>query len=625
MLNEKKDKRLPIAKLLERKAVFFVMPALLLLAYAPALLHEYGWTDDFSAFFNTKSGINTLGWNIFNASGRPLLGIIVWIAFQLTETVGDFVYLRFIGMIGGILTAWVFYLIWRKSGLGRTLSSCFALLMVLTPAFTVYVGWTICFPYSFAAAISLYAGLVTWEKLGKFKSFYSLFGLILPFSLLFLAETIYQPVVGYFFFPALILSLREPVTKALLYRLVSICAVFCALLGTYYVAYKLSLHFWWEAHWIVQKRTGLTLNILERLILVLQKPLPDGLASWFIFLPKGEYAAIPVIGLLVVGVTILFYRKSQHILIWGLFFIAAFLLIHVPILMTKENYFPYRIFPPLHSMVMMGICLWCFLLSGWFKVSIIKKAPAVIAVILFSIMTHVMLKYNMAKPFEAEITSLQDAFFKSLPDEKPKEILFIMPQWNNRPDFYKFRPKMEYGVSPFSEPWAIKPYLNMLLIKEGIGTYTNPAVDVIPIPQTKHFGKGNLLTLDYGEIFLNGPTPLRPEKEIEESSNHRLLGKMEPLGAEWDWKYSPDLGYVKTHWGNAFEHTHLGKLPILQEENSGFWSEISGIGPCWIQPEIFPIIYSKTENTWLNLSFSFSGFTYTPMKKPMSDHRDDPI
>ena len=126
-------------------------------AFLPCLFFEYGFTDDFAVFGPDRDVWNVDSLKFCAASGRPLYGLVLYLADLWTDSVASFAVLRAFGVVLVALLAVMLFRLMRSLAYGRLVSVAFAMLLLVAPSFQVHVSWAATCPYMFAYMLSVAA------------------------------------------------------------------------------------------------------------------------------------------------------------------------------------------------------------------------------------------------------------------------------------------------------------------------------------------------------------------------------------------------------------------------------------------------------------------------------------
>lgn len=182
---------------LSRGRVFSLFVLVFLVAYSPAYLTHYAYTDDWTnLYWANFDRLSILNWDTL--SGRPVYGIIQYLASFIITSVEKLALLRSVAIILLIFTGYYFYTLSQKYLLMENQAQriTFSLLLCLLPSFQVYIAWASCFPY-IAAILLAGASYRLSVKPGVALR-------LLAVCLLTVAFCIYQPAaMSFTFFAAL--------------------------------------------------------------------------------------------------------------------------------------------------------------------------------------------------------------------------------------------------------------------------------------------------------------------------------------------------------------------------------------------------------------------------------------
>lgn len=131
-----------------------VLWAVLLLAapfavYAPTILHEYGFRDDYSLQEESRATPGSLI-RFTSSYGRPIYGALLVATLQGTDTVSDFKWLRGLSVLLLALVAAATWRILRSAGWTSADAAAAALALAFLPSAQVLAGWAIAWPIAFA-------------------------------------------------------------------------------------------------------------------------------------------------------------------------------------------------------------------------------------------------------------------------------------------------------------------------------------------------------------------------------------------------------------------------------------------------------------------------------------------
>lgn len=150
--------------------------------YWPVLVLEYGYSDDFRHLHRALSADPTFPYNIM-VQGRPLYALALEAAMHWAGSVAGLWKLRALSLVGvGMWLMVCFHLL--KPLLGKFAALAFVVLLGVSPAVQVYVGWAACFQVGWALCFAT-LGWGLFQKSGKLRA-------LLGFLLLLISLCLYQ-------------------------------------------------------------------------------------------------------------------------------------------------------------------------------------------------------------------------------------------------------------------------------------------------------------------------------------------------------------------------------------------------------------------------------------------------
>jgi len=129
--------------------------ALFLTSYHAALTENYGILDDYNDLLSARATPISASYRI--GEGRPLDAVWTRIAYSLATDVEDLRYIRFAGVFGVALLAWIVYLTLAHAGRRKFQAFCLAAVMGLSLPFQVYAAWATTSNFAFSALLSALA------------------------------------------------------------------------------------------------------------------------------------------------------------------------------------------------------------------------------------------------------------------------------------------------------------------------------------------------------------------------------------------------------------------------------------------------------------------------------------
>ncbi len=124
--------------------------------YAPLAGQRSAWSDDLPLLVD-KSGI--VGQSVDD--GRPVLALVNWLVLGSTDTIGQLVLPRLLGVLGIALFVGYMTRVFRNSGWSSWTSALLACSVGLLPPFYGYAGWATAFSYPWLVLMGAWSGS-TW-------------------------------------------------------------------------------------------------------------------------------------------------------------------------------------------------------------------------------------------------------------------------------------------------------------------------------------------------------------------------------------------------------------------------------------------------------------------------------
>lgn len=528
----------------------------------PSLTLEYGMTDDYPRLV-----VLPLGWVDFWSSdltrdGRILSTPFILGGFSAAETVENLKFLRILGWLFALAFSFILLRHFLAEGFDSLTSLFLSVLIGLSPAFIVFMGWTSTYPYALGAALAFVGGY-----LGFFRRSIGGAGLLLLASLL-----VYQPVAAIFFLPAAIhlwsknqLPLKHHAHVVLLH---------VGVLGTYWVVYQIYARTDPVMSGL-RNRAELTTDWSQKFHYLSHIALPEIASGWLIFLHP--YSWIGVAILLIATVYLVILNEGQR-RAWTVFATwAVYLgLAMAPLLATRDNVYGYRV-------QVSAMCLFAVFLAYPLQRLLprqsrqVRSAILIPALFLVSLVPLLGLHFGIALPQHREWRS-HLAHAPSL--EAPNELRLIayrVPIQRRRDITFS---RNEFGaISSAMLPSVPSTIIPLAQIRNGHFaahevTSILEASNIIPFPAWVAVPE-YMTQLDGRQIVLTRSLPpagsFRPEawrNPPERSAIFPILGEVERLLGEWH--LHPKIGPFADR---GFPHIRLpfvGNVEILAIEEDGY-------------------------------------------------------
>jgi len=326
-----------------RRDLFYIL-AIILIAFAiyhPIFYSEYLYTDEAVQLWRYRKGS---GVHMSIVHGRYLFDELTTWLFSNANTIHDLISIRIFSFVGWVFCLPVWYLVIKKvitrEKLPQSLAFFSTLYLVCTPSFAIQVSWASLVGLFMANTSGLVSGYVLYAAINfenqKIERPVITIGISILFGLISLFT--YQNGFGCFLLPFLLHLISRPRS----FRILFIAIGFCLLIYLfYYFLFKYSLA---AGHVQTIERTQISFNIFPKIRFFVR---PLATAFHFTFLFNERSIAGFVIYAITLFTWLYFYQSSLKLEIMDRLKVIALLVfvllvIYLPLLIVKENYFPNR-------------------------------------------------------------------------------------------------------------------------------------------------------------------------------------------------------------------------------------------------------------------------------------------
>lgn len=461
---------------LTRRKVFLLIAIVFLIAYSPAYLTHYAYTDDWTnLYWANFDKLSILNWDTL--SGRPVYGIIQYSASFLVESVERLALLRSVAIVLLIFTGYYIYSLCQKDALleNQAQRITFALLLCLLPSFQVYVAWASCFPY--VAAILLAGASYRLSIKPEIAC------RLLAFCLLTIAFCLYQPAAMTFtFFAALDLCFSERKIdrkRALISLIVLGAGMFAALIASKVLPVQLYGH--------TLPRSAFSYDIPVKLKWFFTEYLKNVICNFDL----GAKTVSVIISAIVIGFGLKKIKAAgndKFYLMFVLLLIAA-----LPNLIVSESMAAYRTLIAGALITSSAFILGLFEISKKLKWKNAFYALLVIAAASLAI-SHLINGYSV--PARKEFALLDQAITQQVPKEF-RGALYYRLTGEYLPKVATLRKYDDFGGLGLSMSWTFAGMAHFIREKNGMA-FTLPADPVITDESTC---PGECLTIDSRQVL----------------------------------------------------------------------------------------------------------------------------
>ena len=406
-------------------AIILFSTACQIAAFFPCLSEDYAYRDDYTAirFFGKHENVFQ---TTYAKDGRWVTALVARPVFRNANEIEKLRTVRSLGVLGNLVfncLLWAFLV--RVIGLGLWRAALLATIASITFASAIYIGWTICYIYTWSSSLALLAGI-----LGTAYGKHPLLSGVGQALLLFISLSIYQPTAFLYFLPVLLsLWAREgrgdwarPTFRAFL--------LFTGTMAAYFLLLVLFLKFGYENAEAV-KRFGGELGFslkqkwdhFQALLRIAFLVTSQDSRSPFYFLQP----------LLLLAPMLLFPVIRKDSLKEGLVKLAvvifAFLFSFAPVLASNTFVAGHRVLPG-STVFILGLSLLSLvkLASGGVKASRLLGAGLILLLCTQVFQIHVALRNGIVTACQREFSVLQEAFARQFPTA-PREMNFILSPW----------------------------------------------------------------------------------------------------------------------------------------------------------------------------------------------------
>ena len=376
-----------------RKDLFYIL-AIILIAFAiyyPIFYSEYLYTDEAVQLWRYRKGS---GVHFSIVHGRFLFDELTTWLFSNANTIHDVISIRLFSFLGWVLCIPAWYLVIKKiitrEKLSQSLIFFSVLYLVCTPSFAIQVSWASLVGLFIANTAGLISGYLLYAAINFENKKIDHPAITLTGSLLFglISLFTYQNGFGCFLLPFLLHLISKPRSFRIIFIAIGSCLLIYVI---YYFLFRYSLA---ANHIQTIERTQISINVFPK-IRFFFRPLATAFHFTFLFNEKS------IAGFAIYGVTLLtwlyFYQSSLHLAIIDRLKVIALivfvlLVIYLPLLVVKENYFPNRTLLALDMAVF-------FLVTNTLLVVIKKHERKITIILILSFLLVLNARQNFVRQF----------------------------------------------------------------------------------------------------------------------------------------------------------------------------------------------------------------------------------
>lgn len=424
---------------------------LLLVAYAPAIIGNYGFSDDYSTYFAANmSHTNLVKWDVM--SGRPLYAALRYFAQGFLNITSDFKIFRIISVASIISFGILLYFFLKKSQFpGGSVAWCITpVLLCCLPPVALYGAWSTCFPY--VTSIIL-AGL-SYTNLNYNHKISAYLRALLSFLLLALSFSIYQPTGMSFSLFMLIDNCLNNSRISYKKVFINVVAIAAGMLSSLLFSKVLPLFWYGQAF----PRSALATSLNEKARWFFDKPFHDAVSNYSIFYTSFYFTA----SLAVLIFSFILICKQKDGLKKAALSIAILIGSFSPNLIIAESWVSYR------SLISLDLCIGVLLAFPITKLTNklhLKKISLILTSMYAVLSCNIFIYTNFVKQYNQEIIVLKSAIKESISKDYDGYLMFDIsnPQW----DLFSRTKYDEIGSPSIQIEWAISGFAESIKNEMG--------------------------------------------------------------------------------------------------------------------------------------------------------------
>jgi hypothetical protein len=441
--------------------------AIILIAFAiyyPIFYSEYLYTDEAVQLWRYRKGS---GVHMSIVHGRYLFDQLTTWLFSNANTIHDLISIRIFSFLGWVLCLPAWYLVIKKvitrEKLPQSLVFFSTLYLVCTPSFSIQVSWATLVGLFIANTSGLLSGYFLYAAMNfenqKIQRPVITIGISILFGVISLFT--YQNGFGCFLLPFLLHLISRPRSFRILFIAIGICLLIYVI---YYFLFKYSLA---ANHTQAIERTQISLNIFPK-IRFFARPLATAFHFTFLFNERS------IAGFVIYAITLFtwlyLYQSSLHFVIIDRLKVIALvilvlLVIYLPTLIVKENYFPNR--------TLLALDMAVFFLVASTVFTVIKKHGRQLTILstlsfLFILNARHNLVQQFLAPLKIEYKQVR-SFIESNYNPKIAQVYFIRP----REDFFVRKYNITRTWDEFGVPSTFFDWVPEFFTKQVVFEKTN--------------------------------------------------------------------------------------------------------------------------------------------------------
>lgn len=435
----------------------FFLIVVLLIIYIP-VFGTFAFSDSYEFFWSSKTVKGFI--NVFIQGGRPLFGIANSHIFPWTDSISDLRYIRLIAVLGNTVLAISFFYVLLKKGFDKMLSLCLVLFLIVSPFFTLSIGWTALYQAGWAMLAGLLSAVLILEENIEYNLIKQIMKKLLGVLFAMISLMLYQPSFTIFIFIAFLYFEKDKNYKKFIRAVVLYLAVFLL----YYILFKLILHF---TELPPLDRSGIATDYFGKLKWFIKTAFHKSLALNLVIFKSSivNLLRIPLL-LFFCSAAVFSFVKRKDLSSWMVYsaiVVATYFLAYLPNLVSVDSYASSR---------SLGVLV---LLNAYFLFKgigfLIKKKKYVyvlytVLALLFLIIGFINVRKGFVNTLSNEYMTVKAELLEILKSDPDVKNIYIIPPTGDfltRHDLVGKTSYDEFGILSTSKAWVPKPMVYSLI------------------------------------------------------------------------------------------------------------------------------------------------------------------
>ena len=442
---------------MQRKDLYLIgiLWLFLLVIFLPLFYSDYIFMDEALQLWGYRA---VPGFYMFIDEGRFLTEALQRWLFNMIDTIHGVKYMRLFSLFGWMLCLPIWYATIKREVTNvpqyKYLPFFTCLYLITNPSFLVAVQWATCLQFFISDTASLLAGALVINSLRseEFRSGKVLWATVLAMLLGVSSMFLYQGSWACFLLPFL-LHFINPLNLKKNRVLIGGMAVHFFVYAAYFVAYKLSFHFFDNIP--EDPRNGLYINPIEKIAFFLARPLERSFRFTLLVNEDSILSKIYYALMLLSLAALTFKRfgkgKQKQAIIYlaiiGCFWVVSYL----PGLLIRERYASNR------TLMALNLCVFivCFEMALYYiKSKWILQIGSAFIFVFFVGCARFNVDQGFVRPLVAETAALKD-YLRQHYNKNIQTVHFIRPPENILANKYHINHSMdEFGVPSSHFMWV---------------------------------------------------------------------------------------------------------------------------------------------------------------------------